>query len=253
VPGVKFFAWIAGADITPAIQPLRSRMADHHHDHKGHRERLRKKYRTSGIDAFHDYEALELLLSYAVPRGDVKPAAKALLKTFGSIRGVIDSDMSDLEEVRGVGPASAVAIKLLKDLCALYLKQQAMEKPQITCTSELVNYCKASLGGVKDEQFRVIYLDAQNRIIDIETIQEGIVNQAVVYPRKVLENALKQKASAIILLHNHPSGNVRPSDADIRLTRTIQETARVLDILVHDHIIIGENRFFSFREEGIMS
>jgi DNA repair protein RadC len=161
--------------------------------------------------------------------------------------------MSDLEEVRGVGPASAVAIKLLKDLCALYLKQQAMEKPQITCTSELVNYCKASLGGVKDEQFRVIYLDAQNRIIDIETIQEGIVNQAVVYPRKVLENALKQKASAIILLHNHPSGNVRPSDADIRLTRTIQETARVLDILVHDHIIIGENRFFSFREEGIMS
>jgi DNA repair protein RadC len=205
------------------------------------------------MDAFHDYEALELLLSYAVPRGDVKPTAKALLKTFGSIKGVIDADMADLEKVRGVGPASAVAIKLLKDLCALYLKQQAMEKPQITCTSELVNYCKASLGGAKDEQFRVIFLDAQNRIIDVETIQEGIVNQAVVYPRKVLENALRQKASAIILLHNHPSGNVRPSDADIRLTRTIQETARVLDILVHDHIIIGENRFFSFREEGIMN
>jgi DNA repair protein RadC len=228
-------------------------MSDHSPDQEGHRERLRKKYRTSGMDAFHDYEALELLLSYAVPRGDVKPTAKALLKTFGSIKGVIDADMADLEKVRGVGPASAVAIKLLKDLCALYLKQQAMEKPQITCTSELVNYCKASLGGAKDEQFRVIFLDAQNRIIDVETIQEGIVNQAVVYPRKVLENALRQKASAIILLHNHPSGNVRPSDADIRLTRTIQETARVLDILVHDHIIIGENRFFSFREEGIMN
>jgi len=228
-------------------------MSDHSPDQEGHRERLRKKYRASGMDAFHDYEALELLLSYAVPRGDVKPTAKALLKTFGSIKGVIDADMADLEKVRGVGPASAVAIKLLKDLCALYLKQQAMEKPQITCTSELVNYCKASLGGAKDEQFRVIFLDAQNRIIDVETIQEGIVNQAVVYPRKVLENALRQKASAIILLHNHPSGNVRPSDADIRLTRTIQETARVLDILVHDHIIIGENRFFSFREEGIMN
>jgi DNA repair protein RadC len=228
-------------------------MADHPYDHKEHRVRLRKKYRTSGIDAFHDYEALELLLCYAIPRGDVKPPAKALLKTFGSIKGVIDADMSDLEKVRGVGPSSAVALKLLKDLCALYLKQQAMEKPQITCTSELVNYCKTALGGLKDEQFRVIYLDAQNRIIDDESIQEGIVNQAVVYPRKVLENALKQKASAIILLHNHPSGNIRPSDADIRLTRTIQETARVLDILVHDHIIIGENRFFSFREEGIMS
>jgi len=175
------------------------------------------------------------------------------LKTFGSIKGVIDADMEDLEKVRGIGSSSSVALKLVKDLCALYLKQHAMEKPQITCTSELVNYCKASLGGVKDEQFRVIFLDAQNRIIDIEIIQEGIVNQAVVYPRKVLENALRQKASAIILLHNHPSGNVRPSDADIRLTRTIQETAKILDILVHDHIIIGENRFFSFREEGIMS
>jgi DNA repair protein RadC len=228
-------------------------MSDHPPDHKEHRVRLRKKYRTSGIDAFHDYEALELLLCYAIPQGDVKPPAKALLRTFGSIKGVIDADMADLEKVRGIGPHSAVALKLLKDLCALYLKQQAMEKPQITCTSELVNYCKAALGGLKDEQFRVIYLDAQNRIIDDESIQEGIVNQAVVYPRKVLENALKRKASAIILLHNHPSGNVRPSDADIRLTRTIQETARVLDILVHDHIIIGENRFFSFREEGIMS
>ena len=228
-------------------------MADLPHDHKEHRVRLRKKYRTSGIDAFHDYEALELLLCYAIPQGDVKPPAKALLRTFGSIKGVIDADMADLEKVRGIGPHSAVALKLLKDLCALYLKQQAMEKPQITCTSELVNYCKAALGGLKDEQFRVIYLDAQNRIIDDESIQEGIVNQAVVYPRKVLENALKRKASAIILLHNHPSGNIRPSDADIRLTRTIQETARVLDILVHDHIIIGENRFFSFREEGIMT
>lgn len=228
-------------------------MADLPNDHKEHRVRLRKKYRISGIDAFHDYEALELLLCYAIPQGDVKPPAKALLRTFGSIKGVIDADMADLEKVRGIGPHSAVALKLLKDLCALYLKQQAMEKPQITCTSELVNYCKAALGGLKDEQFRVIYLDAQNRIIDDESIQEGIVNQAVVYPRKVLENALKRKASAIILLHNHPSGNIRPSDADIRLTRTIQETARVLDILVHDHIIIGENRFFSFREEGIMS
>lgn len=203
-------------------------MADPEKDHKGHRERLRKKYRESGVDAFHDYEALELLLCYAIPQGDVKPPAKALLRTFGSIKGVIDADIAELEKVRGVGPHSAVALKLIKDLCALYLKQQAMEKPQITCTSELLNYCKAALGGLKDEQFRVIYLNAQNRIIDDETIQEGIVNQAVVYPRKVLENALRRKASAIILLHNHPSGHIRPSEADIRLTRTIQETAKAL-------------------------
>ena len=108
------------------------------------------------------------------------------------------------------------------------------------------------MGGKKDEEFCVIYLDAQNQIIEFETIQKGIVNQAVVYPRQVLESALKKKASAIILAHNHPFGHIRPSDADIRLTKSIQETAKVLDILVHDHIIIGENRFFSFREEGLM-
>jgi DNA repair protein RadC len=174
------------------------------------------------------------------------------LRTFGSIKGIMDAEMADLLKVKGIGLHSAVLLKLVKDLGVLYLKQQAMETPQITCTSELLNYCKTILGELKDEQFRVIFLDAQNRIIDDESIQKGIVNQAVVYPRKVIEKALKRKASAIILLHNHPSGHTRPSDADIRLTRTIQETAKVLDILVHDHIIIGENRFFSFREEGMM-
>ncbi len=227
-------------------------MAEPLPDYKDHRERLKKKYRESGIDAFLDYEAVELLLCYAIPQGDVKSCAKELLRTFGSIKGIMDAEMADLLKVKGIGLHSAVLLKLVKDLGVLYLKQQAMEKPQITCTSELLNYCKTVLGGLKDEQFRVIFLDAQNRIIDDEPIQEGIVNQAVVYPRKVLEKALKRKASAIILLHNHPSGHIRPSDADIRLTRTIQETAKVLDILVHDHIIIGENRFFSFREEGMM-
>jgi DNA repair protein RadC len=131
--------------------------------------------------------------------------------------------------------------------------QQAQDRPQVSCTAELLNFCKTSMGALKDEEFRVCYLDARNQIITLETIQEGVVNQAVVYPRKVLEKALQCKASAIILVHNHPSGHIRPSDADIRLTRTIQETARTLDILVHDHIIIGENRFFSFREEGLMT
>ena len=231
---------------------MKNGMAEPLPDYIDHRERLKKKYRESGIDAFLDYEAVELLLCYAIPQRDVKPCAKELLRTFGSLKGIIDTEMADLLKVKGIGLHSAVLLKLVKDLGILYLKQQAMEKPQITCTSELLNYCKTVLGGLKDEQFRVIFLDAQNRIIDDEPIQEGIVNQAVVYPRKVLEKALKRKASAIILLHNHPSGHTRPSDADIRLTRTIQETAKVLDILVHDHIIIGENRFFSFREEGMM-
>ena len=220
--------------------------------YKDHRQRLKKKFTDSGIGAFHDYEVLELLLSYAIPQRDVKPLAKDLLKKFGALKGVMDAEQQELENVTGMGAHSAVLIKLAKELGALYLKEKAKEKPQITCTKELLDYCKTRMGGLKDEQFHVIYLDAQNKIIEIETIQEGIVNQAVVYPRKVLENALVQKASAIILVHNHPSGYVKPSDADIRLTRTIQETAKILDILVHDHVIIGENRFFSFREEGLM-
>jgi DNA repair protein RadC len=164
----------------------------------------------------------------------------------------MDAEKKSLENVEDVGAHTAILTRLIKETEILYPKEKAKEKPQITCTSELIEYCKTYMGGLKDERFCVIYLDAQNRMTDIETIQEGIVNQAVVYPRKVLENALKQKASAVILVHNHPSGHVKPSDADIRLTKTIQETARILDIIVHDHVIIGENRFFSFREEGLI-
>ena len=193
------------------------------------------------------------MLGYAIPRQDVKPLAKDLLKNFGGLKAVLDAEPSDLLEISGVGAHTTVLIKLVKELNVLYLKEKAKEKVQISCTSELLDYCKTRLGGLKDEHFCVIYLDAQNQLIEMEQIQQGIVNQAVVYPRQVLETALRRKASAMILVHNHPSGHVKPSDADIRLTKTIQEAARMLEILVHDHVIIGENRFFSFREEGILT
>ncbi|MDO9584969.1 MAG: DNA repair protein RadC [Syntrophales bacterium] len=221
-------------------------------DYLKHRERLKRKFSASGIAALHDYEVLELLLSYAILRKDVKPPAKLLLKQFGSLKGVMDAEETELDKVSGISAHTALLVKLVKELGSLYLKEKAAEKTQISCTAELLNYCKMALGGLKDERFYVIYLNAQNRVIDMEAIQEGIVNQAVVYPRKVLENALKRKASAIILVHNHPSGHVRPSDADIRLTKLIQDTAKILDIIVHDHIIIGENTALSFREEGII-
>ncbi|MHB9099665.1 MAG: RadC family protein [Syntrophales bacterium] len=221
-------------------------------DNRGHRKRLKQKFTASGMEAFHEHEVLELLLTYAVPQKDVKPPAKELLRIFGSLKGVVDAEIADLVRVKGIGEHSAILFKLIKEIAALYLKQRAKEKRQVTCTTELIDFCRTVMGGKRDEEFCVIYLDAQNQIIEFETIQKGVVNQAVVYPRQVLESALKKKASAIILAHNHHSGHVRPSDADIRLTKTIQETAKVLDILVHDHIIIGENRFFSFREEGLM-
>jgi len=221
-------------------------------DNRGHRKRLKQKFAASGTSAFHEHEVLELLLTYAVPQKDVKPPAKELLRVFGSLKGVVDAEIADLAKIKGIGEHSAILFKLVKEMAALYLKQKAKEKRQVTCTTELLDFCKTVMGGKRDEEFCVIYLDAQNQIIEFETIQKGVVNQAVVYPRQVLESALKKKASAIILAHNHPSGHVCPSDADIRLTKTIQETAKVLDILVHDHIIVGENRFFSFREEGLM-
>jgi DNA repair protein RadC len=219
---------------------------------QGHRRRLNEKFLKSGLETLHEYEALELLLTYVIRRQDVKRRAKELLEKFASIKGVLDAETDDLKQIEGIGDRSAVLFRLVKETAALYLKQKAKEKKQVTCTTELLDFCRAVMGGKKDEEFCVIYLDVQNQIIEFETVQKGVVNQAVVYPRQVLESALKKKASAIILAHNHPSGHVRPSDADIRLTKTIQETAKVLDILVHDHIIIGENRFFSFREEGLM-
>jgi DNA repair protein RadC len=225
---------------------------DHGVYNRGHRKRLLEKFTTAGVEALHDYEALELLLTFVIRRQDVKPQAKALLEKFGSVKGIMDAESDDLRTVPGIGDRSAILFRLIKEITSLYLKQKAMEKKQISCTTELLDFCRTKMGGKKDEEFCVIYLDAQNQIIEFETVQKGIVNQAVVYPRQVLERALKKKATAIILAHNHPSGHVRPSDADIRLTKTIQETAKVLDILVHDHIIIGEDRFFSFREEGLM-
>ena len=221
-------------------------------DHLEHRKRLKDRYWRAGLDGLPDYEILELLLCYAVPQGDVKPRAKALLRQFGSLQGVLDADRDDLQGVKGIGPHSSLLFKLLREASALYLRRKSEAKEQVSSTKELIDYCLSSMGALKDEHFAVIYLNARNRIIKVETIQEGIVNQAVVYPRKVLEKALTHKASAIILVHNHPSGHVRPSDADIRLTRVLQDAARVMDIALHDHLIVGENRFFSFREEGIL-
>ena len=221
-------------------------------DYLEHRKRLKSRFIDSGLDALQDYEALELLLSFSILRKDVKPLAKKLLREFTSVKGVMDADVSALMQIQGITQHTAILIKLTKEFSAQYLKDQAREMIQISCTAELLNYCKMAFGGLQDERFCIISLNSQNRVIEMDTIQEGIVNQAVVYPRKVLECCLKRKASSIILAHNHPSGHVQPSEADIRLTKLLQDTAKVMDIAVHDHIIIGDNKVFSFREEGII-
>ena len=221
----------------------------HYH---GHRQRIKDKYVKHGLSAMEDYEALELLLFHANPRQDVRPVAKELIKRFGGLKGVMEAEFDELTKVTGIGPGAVILIKLVKDFAIRYLDQVAKKKPHIGSTPELVHYCKAYFGGLKEEHFRVIYLDNRHHIIEVETLQEGTVNQTAVYPRKVLERALKHKASGIILVHNHPSGYAKPSLDDIRLTRTIAETAKQLGIEVHDHLIMGGDTWYSFRERGDM-
>ncbi len=218
----------------------------------GHRQRLKQKYRTRGPGALEDYEALELLLFHAVPRGDVKPTAKELIRKFGGLKGVMEAGPEDLEQVEGSGPGCSLLIGLVKEIAVRSLDQSMRERPHIGSTPELVRYCRAYFSGMKEEQFRVIYLDSRHHVIDVETLQEGTVNQAAVYPRKVLERALRHKASGIIMVHNHPSGHTSPSPDDLHLTRLIAETARKLDIEVHDHLIIGGDNWYSLRERGEM-
>lgn len=201
----------------------------------------------------HDYEVVELILFYAIPRRDVKPLAKELIHRFGGVHGLLDSEMKELTTVPGISIHTALLIKLIKESGPLYLREIIQEKPAISSIEDLMEYCLTSMGGLKDEHFTVIFLNAQNRVIHIETLQKGTVNQAFIHPRMVLEHALNHKASAVILVHNHPSGHPRPSQADISLTKTIATTAKMLDIAVHDHVIIGGNTYFSMRSEGLLT
>jgi DNA repair protein RadC len=218
----------------------------------GHRERLRARFLTGGFESLHDYELLELLLTYAIPMQDVKPFAKDLLSTFRSFAGVLDASPNELVKVKGLGEYSATLIRVVKACAEYYLKEEAIKRQSIPSLPVLVDYCRTSMGGLKDEQFRVIFLNSQNEIIAEETIQEGTVDQTVVYPRKVLEGALKHKATGLILVHNHPSGKLTPSTADRELTRAIIQAAQPLAITVHDHLIIAKQGYYSMAEHHLI-
>jgi len=217
-----------------------------------HRKRIKEKFKKTGLDSFHDYEALELLLIYAIPRRDVKPLAKELLKKFSDFRGVLDAPVEELAAFPGLGEHSAILLKLARGCSDLYLKRRIVKKPRVCSAPDLINYCRMSMSGLKDEQFRVVFLNTQNEIIEIETIQEGTIDQSVVYPRKVMERALYHKAAALIFVHNHPGGNVKPSYADKEITKTLVDAASSMDIEVYDHLIIGSDGYFSLRDSGML-
>ncbi len=221
----------------------------HYH---GHRQRLRTRFLQGGPGALQDYELLELLLTFAIPYSDVKPLAKGLIAHFGSFTQVLDASPQALMEVTGLKEYSAILIRLVKACSEYALKSEALKRQAIRSLDNLVEYCRASMGGLPDEQFRVIYLNSQNEIIAEEIVQEGTVNQTVVYPRKVLELALKHKATGLILVHNHPSGNLKPSAADLELTRSLVKASRALNLTVHDHLIISRHGYFSLAEKNLL-
>ena len=221
----------------------------HYH---GHRQRLRNRFLTGGPGALQDYELVELLLTFAIPYSDVKPLAKTLIKHCGSFNQVLDAAPEALLEVPGIREYSAVLIRLVKACAEHYLREEALKRERLSSLTALVDYCRTAMGGLKDEQFRVIFLNSQNEIIGEEIIQEGTVNQTVVYPRKVLELALKHKACGLILVHNHPSGHTAPSLSDRELTKALIDASRTLNLTVHDHLIIGRQGYFSLAENNML-
>jgi DNA repair protein RadC len=226
---------------------------DHKEDHKtGHRQRLRDRFMKSGPDALADYELLELILFQAQLRGDVKPLAKRLIKHFGSFADAISAPAERLKEISGLGDATIVALKSVQ-AAALRLSQgQVMNKPVLAGWTALMDYCRASMAYHPNEHFKVLFLDGKNVLIADEIQQSGTIDHTPVYPREVVKRALELGASAIIMVHNHPSGDPTPSRADIEMTRQVQEAGEKLGVILHDHLIIGRFGDTSFKSMGLI-
>ena len=218
----------------------------------GHRERLRERAAAGGLAALPDYEVLELFLFRSIPRGDVKPLAKQLLARFGSLGGVLGATPEELRTVRGVGESLALDLKLLHEATLRTAKEQVARRTVISSWNALLAYVKTAMAHEGREQFRVLFLDKKNQLIADEVMNRGTVDHAPVYPREVVRRALELSASAIILVHNHPSGDPTPSSADVDMTRQIVDAARPMRIAVHDHLVVGRDGVASFKALGLM-
>ncbi len=219
---------------------------------EGHRDRMRGRLLGSGPDSLQDYEMLEMLLFLAIPRRDTKPIAKALLARFGSFAAVIAADPRHLKEEDHVGDSAIAALKLVQGAALRMMREEIRAQPVLNNWQRLIDYLSAALARETVEQFRILFLDAKNRLLADEAQARGTVNHTPVYPREVVKRALEVQATALILVHNHPSGDPSPSRADIEMTAEIKSAAAVLGIVVHDHLIIGNGKHLSFRREGLL-
>ena len=216
--------------------------------YQGHRARLRQRFRESGGDAMPDYEMLELILFRAIPRRDTKPIAKALLAKFGTFAEVLNAPDTRLKEVSGIGDAAVIELKLIKATALRLMQSELIKKPVIASWTAMVKYCCAAMAHEPREQFRIIFLDKRNQVIADEIQAEGTIDHTPVYVREVVRRSLDVGATAIILAHNHPSGDPTPSRADIEMTKEIMEALGKIGIQVHDHIIVGRDGHASLRQ-----
>lgn len=218
--------------------------APHYH---GHRDRLRQRFMESGAKALQDYELLELLLFRILPRRDTKPIAKAMLDRFGSFSEAISAPPHLLEEIEGLGATAIVDLKVVLAATQRFSRDQIHDRPVLNSWTEVLDYCRTNMAFETKEQFRILFLDKRNRLIADEVQQIGTVDHTPVYPREVIRRSLELSATALILVHNHPSGDPSPSSADVQMTRAIADVAHPLGITVHDHIIIGKSGHASMR------
>ncbi len=221
----------------------------HYH---GHRDRLRERFIQGGADALADYELLELLLFMAIPRRDVKPLAKDLIKNFGNLSGVLHAPLSALTQIAGISENTAIALIAVGSAGQRMLKQDVMNKPVLNSGSRLMDYCQATLAHEPREHFRLLFLNKKNELIADEIQQTGTVDHTPAYPREVMKRALELGATALILCHNHPSGDAKPSKDDIVMTDAIIAAGKPLNITIHDHIIVSKNGTTSFRNLGLI-
>ena len=218
----------------------------------GHRARLRDRFLSGGAEALPDYEMLELVLFAAVPRGDMKPLAKELLKRFGSFADVIAAPPARLLEVKGVGDAVVAQLKIVEAAALRLAKGNLLNRPALSSWSALIDYCTAAMSRSPHEEFRVLFMDRKNLLIADEVQGKGTIDHTPVYPREILKRALELGASAIILAHNHPSGDPTPSRADIDMTREVAKAAMALKIALHDHIVVARGGVLSFKAQGLL-
>ncbi len=218
----------------------------------GHRQRLRERFAKAGADGIADYELLELILFRAIPRRDVKPLAKSLIDQFGSFGAAIAADPARLAEIEGISENVISEFKIVQSAALKLSQAKIMDRPALSSWAALIDYCNASMAYNDTEQFRILFLDRKNVLIADEIQQKGTIDHTPVYPREVVKRALELSASSFILVHNHPSGDPTPSQADIDMTRQIIDSAKPLGISVHDHLVIGKGAHVSFKSLGLI-